>query len=106
MPVNAPSARRNGTAKIELRWPDMTGVAMSRSHRIFLRDDPQRRHRRALDVHLTRRRERHVRLSRQPVIGFWQQPIGGVISTVLMAALIVAMFATLLVIGGGQGATP
>jgi len=99
--VLKPAERRNGTAKIADRWPDMSGLAMSRSHRLFLRDDPQRRRRQALDIHLTRRRERHVRLSRRPALGFWEQPVGGVITAVLMAALIVAMFVTLWIVGGG-----
>jgi hypothetical protein len=97
--------RRNGVTRRN-EWPDMTGLAMSRSHRLFLRDDPQHRRRQALDIHLTRRRERHARLFRQPVPGFWQQPVGAVVSMLLMAALIVAMFVCLYIVGSGQGGTP
>jgi hypothetical protein len=95
-----PAERRNGTAKIESRWPDMTGLAMSRSHRLYLRDDPQRARRRAVEIHL-RRRHRHVRLSRQPALGFWQQPVGAGVTARRMGGLIVAMFVTLWIVGGG-----
>lgn len=95
-----PAERRNGTHRVAERWPDMTGTAVSpRTHRLFLRDDPQRRKRTALDIHLSRRRERHVRLSRQPAPGFWQQPVGALCTVVLMTGLIVAMFVAMFVVG-------
>lgn len=69
---------------------------------LFIREDAYALRRRALELHL-RRRGRHACPSRAPQRGFWQQPVGAVVTVVLFVLFFAAMIACVLVVGSGQG---